>query len=79
MDLHYNIPVLEGFMQKRGVFSTSECSDDPLHTLNHISQIVLEEKCMFSSDSRDFFSYLAETHVLYFTKQKVRCAWWDLL
>ncbi len=33
-------------MQKKDVFSTSESTDDALHTLNHISQIVLEEKCM---------------------------------
>lgn len=45
-------------MQKKGVFSTLESSDDPLHTLNHISQIVLEEKCMFSSDSRDFLFHI---------------------
>lgn len=45
-------------MQKKGVFSTSESSDGPLHTSNHISQIVLEEICMFSSDSHDLFHIL---------------------
>lgn len=45
-------------MRKKGVFSSSESSDDLLHTLNHISQIELEEKCMFSSDSHDFLFHI---------------------